>query len=173
MPAIRRPLVALGPVRPARRHLWRGGHDPSMVGGALRAALTAEPPADGQRRFTFTLVNAGAAHYLPTGTPDRHLTVRLRARDREGRVLAESSHTLKRTVIWRPFIIDLWDTRLPRWRPRRFTLAVPEKAPVVRVEAVVRYHLLDERRRRRIGYRNTAPVVWEVLRRELVVEGES
>ncbi len=174
MPATRRPLVPGGPVRPARRHLWRGGHDPAMVGDALRAELRASP-RDGKRRaFTFTLVNAGAAHYLPTGTPDRHLTVRLRALDATGRVLAESSHTLKRTVMWRPFIVDLWDTRLPRWQPRTFTLTVSAQAPVARVEAVVRYHLLDERRRRRIGYRNTTPIAWEVLRRELAVkEGES
>ncbi len=170
MPATRRRLVPGGPLRPARRHLWRGGHDPRMVGQALRAELRAEPVSDGERRFVFHLVNVGAAHYLPTGTPDRHLTVHLRALDRTGKVLAESKHTLKRTILWRPFIIDLWDTRLRRWQPRTYRLVVAGRAPVARVEAVVRYHLLDERRRRRIGYRNTQPVAWEVLRRSLDVE---
>ncbi|MBD3609152.1 MAG: hypothetical protein HUJ30_01230, partial [Gammaproteobacteria bacterium] len=35
MPLVQRPLVPGGPIRDSRRHLWRGGHDPQMVKGAL------------------------------------------------------------------------------------------------------------------------------------------
>ncbi len=38
-----------------------------------------------------------------------------------------------------------------------------------RVEAVVRYHLLDERRRRRIGYDNPEPIAYEVFRERLAL----
>lgn len=37
MPAIQRPLVEGGVARMARRHLWRGGHDPEMIRKASQA----------------------------------------------------------------------------------------------------------------------------------------
>ena len=69
-------------------------------------------------------MNTGAAHLLPTGTPDRHLSVHLRVLDGRDAVIEEHTHLLKRTTLWRPFIIDLWDTRLPRMQPRRYDIRV-------------------------------------------------
>jgi hypothetical protein len=173
MPLVERPLVAGGQVRPARQHLWRGGHDPAMVKQGLEVLLEeAEKQSADERQFVLTITNVGAAHYLPTGTPDRHLTIDLRLLDSEGRVLKEQSHSIKRTVMWRPFIIDLWDTRLPRWQPRKYKLSVPadsKRKPAV-VEAIVRYHLLDERRRKRIGYENKDPIAYEVFRQQLSLD---
>lgn len=173
MPVVERALVAGGRVRETRRHLWRGGHDPAMVkqGLDVRLAETAADAAD-RRAFALTLTNVGAAHYLPTGTPDRHLTVRLRVLDRDGHALEEEQHTLKRTTMWRPFIVDLWDTRLPRGLPRTYRIEFPaagEPAPVA-VEGVVRYHLLDEARRKRIGYENTEPIAYEVFRSRIALQ---
>jgi len=70
--------------------------------------------------------------------------------------------------MWRPFIIDLWDSRLPRWQPRNYALSVPEnsKQKPTAVEAIVRYHLLDEGRRKRIGYENKDPIAYEVFRQK-------
>ena len=173
MPLVDRPLVEGGKVRPARQHLWRGGHDPSMVKQGLEVLFeeTEKQSAD-ERRFILTITNVGAAHYIPTGTPDRHLTIELRLLDSEGGVLTQQSHSIKRTVIWRPFIIDLWDTRLPRWQPRRYELSVPanRKQKPAAVEAIVRYHLLDERRRKRIGYENEDPIAYEVFRKKLSLD---
>ncbi len=167
MPLVQRPLVPGGKVRPSRRHLWRGGHDPAMVKKALRIVLEEETTTDsGTRRFTLTLINIGAAHYLPTGTPDRHLTVQLRLLDTQGKIIKEQNHTLKRTVMWRPFIIDLWDTRLPRWQPRSYTFEFP-RGEGVKLEAEVRYHLLDETRRKRIDYKNKTPIDYSVYQRSL------
>ena len=173
MPLVERPLVEGGPVRPVRQHLWRGGHDRDMVKSAL--AVQFEEVMDESRdarRFVLTLTNTGAAHYLPTGTPDRHLTVDLRLLDSEGNILKEQRHPLRRTVIWRPFIIDLWDTRLPRWQSRSYELSVAAHAveEAAAVEGVVRYHLLDERRRKRIGYENTTPIAYEVFRQRLALD---
>ena len=83
----------------------------------------------------------------------------------------EQNHTLKRTVMWRPFIVDLWDSRLPRWQPRTFQITFPrnDKQQPAAVEAVVRYHLLDEKRRRRIGYENSEPIAYEVFRQRLAL----
>ncbi|NJN39884.1 MAG: hypothetical protein HC807_02095 [Gammaproteobacteria bacterium] len=115
MPLTERPIAEGGTPKPTRQHLWRGGHDPQMVKSALTASLTEMPStASGKRVFALSLANTGAAHYLPTGTPDRHLTARLRLLDAAGAVIEEEAHVLRRTVLWRPFIVDLWDTRLPR-----------------------------------------------------------
>jgi len=170
MPLVRRPLVPGGEERPVRQHLWRGGHDPAMVKKALKVVLQEAKAEDSDsRRFTLTLINIGAAHYLPTGTPDRHLTAQLRLLDASGRIIKQQKHTLKRTVMWRPFIVDLWDTRLPRWQPRSYTLEFA-RGEGVTLEAEVRYHLLDEARRQRIGYENKTPIDYPVYRQRLELE---
>jgi len=170
MPLLERPLVSGGKIRATRRHLWRGGHDPEMVKQALTISFeeTAANVA-GEHHFELAITNSGAAHYAPTGTPDRHLTVQLRLLDAQGNVLKEEDHLLKRTVLWRPFIIDLWDTRLPRDERRSYHLVFSDQEQAFAVEAVVRYHLLDEKRRQRIGYENKEPIAYEVFRQQLPV----
>ncbi len=170
MPLLRRPLVAGGVIRDTRQHLWRGGHDPEMVKKALTVVFTEKQTPGENRQFRLTLTNTGAAHYVPTGTPDRHLTVRLRLLDKQGEVLAEQNHSIKRTVMWRPFIVDLWDTRLPRWQPRHYDMQLPANSTAVKIEAVIRYHLLDEKRRRRIAYQNKTPINYEIFRKQIVLQ---
>ena len=172
MPPVTRAIADGGAERAARRHLWRGGHDPATVKSALEIRLVpVSSAAAAEHGAGLTLTNVGAAHYLPTGTPDRHLTVSLRVLDASGRTLVEQHHTLKRTVMWRPFIVDLWDTRLSRWQPRTFEITLPrnDRQQPAAVEAVVRYHLLDEKRRRRIGYENSEPIAYEVFRQRLAI----
>lgn len=175
MPLVERPLVEGGEVRLVRRHLWRGGHDPEMVKSGLAIELLEKTPSEpGKRKFTLTITNVGAAHYLPTGTPDRHLTVSLRVLNREGDVAKEDNHTLKRTILWRPFIIDLWDTRLQRGQPRAYDIefSVAENPRPAALEAVVRYFLVDEKRRKRIGYEDKDATSYEVFRQRVVLQTE-
>jgi len=170
MPLVERPLVKDGKVRQTRRHLWRGGHDPAMVKQGLNVAFTEDTKAPvGSRTFKLTISNIGATHYIPTGTPDRYLSVDLRLLDAGGGVLKKDHYTLRRTVMWRPFIVDLWDTRLPRGEPHSYTLSVAagSQRKAAAVEAIVRYHLLDESRRKRIGYTNKEPVFYEVFHRRI------
>jgi hypothetical protein len=147
--------------RTARRHLWRGGHDSTMVRSALTASLSESNATRGGRVAELVLENTGAAHFLPTGTPDRHLTVRVRALDAGGRVIGEATDTLERAIMWRPFIVDLWDTRLARGMPRRLALELPSETRTI--EAEVRYHLLAESRRRRIGYEPAEPISYVIF----------
>ena len=171
MPLTQRPLVKGGKPRQVRRHLWRGGHDPAMVKKALTIELKEVTGRNSnQRVFFLTLVNTGAAHYVPTGTPDRHLTVRFRVLDSKGKVLEQQQHKLIRKVLWRPFIVDLWDTRLPRWKPRSYQFKVSNNAGAAIVEAIVRYHLLDEKRRKRIAYQNKEPISYEVYRKKISLD---
>ena len=172
MPVAQRPAANGTGTKHVRQHLWRGGHDPDMVKSGLKILF--EESRERQQdlhTFTLTLTNTGAAHYLPTGTPDRHLSVQLRLLDANGDVIEEKTHILKRTIIWRPFIADLWDTRLKRWQPRTYTLSIrasmKEETQAAVVEAVVRYHLLDEKRRKRIGYENKEPIAYAVFRKQL------
>lgn len=166
MPAVERPLVEGGVVRQARQHLWRGGHDPEMVKKAFTADFLADSTVEkGKRKFVFEITNTGTRHYLPTGTPDRHLTVSLRLLDAKGKIIKEESHKLKRTVMWRPFIVDLWDTRLPYGETRRYTLEYSQERyqNATAVEVKVRYHLVDESRAKRINYQNREPIDYEVF----------
>jgi len=170
MPRVKRALVKDGQLRQTRHHYWRGGHDPEMVKKALSVKF-AELKQSGKNKqiFRLTLANTGAAHYLPTGTPDRYLSVQLRVLDRENNVLIEKTEKIKRTVMWRPFIVDLKDTRLPRWQPRNYEIEFSSLNKAVSVEAVVRYHLLDEKRRKRINYKNKSPIAYDVFRQKIVL----
>ena len=169
MPAIERPVVAGGATRPSRRHLFRGGHDPDTVRRALAVDMEMRDLGGGQRMATVGVRNTGAAHYLPTGTPDRHLTVEFTLNGKDGSVLDVQVDRLKRTTMWRPFIVDLWDTRLPRGEERTYTYALDvgaDPTPVT-LDIMVRYHLLDEARRKRIGYENQEPISYVVFHRSI------
>jgi hypothetical protein len=84
-------------------------------------------------------------------------------------IVKEKRYVIKRTVMWRPFIIDLRDTRLPHLDPRHYSIEFSVKDETMVIEAVVRYHLLDEQRRRRIGYENQEPIAYDVFRQRLPV----
>jgi len=165
------PRSGEGAARTARRHLWRGGHDREMVRSALTASLSESVGERGGRVVELALTNTGAAHFFPTGTPDRHLTVRFRVLDAAGRVLGETTDTLERTIMWRPFIVDLWDTRLAHGKPQRYTLELPPEARTI--EAEVRYHLLAESRRRRIGYEPESPISYVIYEERRAVTASS
>lgn len=173
MPLIKRPLVIGGKVRITRQHLWRGGHDPSMVKKALSITFTEAKPVagnvGGSRKFILTITNTGAEHYVPTGLPNRYLSVSLRVLGKQGQVLNEQHDTIKRTLMWRPFIVDLWDTRLPRWQPRHYVIKVGDKSAALKVVAVVKYHLLGEARRKRISYKNTTPIKYIVFHKQILL----
>jgi hypothetical protein len=163
----------LGAGRKSRRHLFRGGHDPETVAGALAVDSERLEMGDGLA-YRFTLTNRGAAHYLPTGTPDRHLTLEFRLFDSRRTLIKEEMHTMKRYILWRPFIVDLRDTRLPYGEPRHYTFAFNPRTdpPPATLEVTVRYHLLDEKRRKKIGYDNKEPISYEIYRAVIAVEKE-
>jgi hypothetical protein len=172
MPLVERPLVEGGKVRSTRRHWWRGGHDPAMVKRALDIRLEEmPPPAANKKRFSLTLTNVGSTHYVPTGTPDRYISLSLRLLDAGDQIVKQKRRTLKRMILWRPFIIDLLDTRLLPGEPRRYTIDWDTRynTSARAVEAVVRYHLLAEKRRSLIGYENDEPISYEIYRRRIAI----
>ncbi|HDZ78762.1 MAG TPA: hypothetical protein ENH39_05590 [Gammaproteobacteria bacterium] len=170
MPAIKRPLVEGGVVRNARQHFWRGGHFPEMVKKAFTADLFEEASVEkNKRKFTFKITNTGTRHYLPTGTPDRFLSVKMRLLDSEGKVLKEQDHKLIRKMMWRPFIIDLKDTRLPYGEPRQYSMeySTGEFSNAAAIEVKVRYHLVNQSRIKRINYQSREPIDYEVFSKRI------
>ncbi len=160
MPAVTRPLSKGSDPRPGRMHLWKGGHDQDMVRNALQVDLDLTPQQNSKGKALLTLTNTGADHFLPTGTPDRQLTVEFMLKKKDGGILKSKTYTLKRRILWRPFIIDLKDNRLAKDKPRTFSFswkADPAQGDLF-LEITVRYHLLDEARRKRIGYQNSDPI---------------
>jgi len=170
MPEVIRPAAEGMDDRKVGRHFFRGGHHPGTVEGSLEVETKMETEK-GRSSFTFTLTNVGTAHFLPTGTPDRHLTLELRLLDGKGKVLKEKIHVMKRYILWRPFIVDLKDTRLAYGQPRTFEFSFKpdRKDPPSALEVMVRYHLLDEKRRKRIGYENKEPIAYPVYRKRIAL----
>lgn len=170
MPEVIRPMATGSKVREGKRHLFKGGHHPEMVKKALKVEYKKETDREGNTiKYLFTLTNTGAAHYLPTGTPDRHLTLELRLLDKEGKMLKEKIFTMKRHILWRPFIIELKDSRLPYGEPKEFVLefTIDRDNPPLMLDITVKYHLLDDKRRKKIGYRNEEPIAYPVYARRI------
>ena len=100
MPAVSRPVSNGGIPRPGRRHLWKGGHHQETVRRALKVELEVkEKNSTDERSASVTLTNIGTDHYLPTGTPDRHLTVEFRLKNDRGEMIKEKTYALKRTIL--------------------------------------------------------------------------
>jgi hypothetical protein len=172
MPEVIRPLVKGLKARRSGKHLFRGGHHPETVRKSLKVEYKKELSSDKKKtKYIFTLTNIGAAHYLPTGTPDRHLTLELKLLNKEGKVIKEKNHTMKRYIIWRPVVIDIKDTRLPFNEPRSFAFEVkPESEnPPSILDVTVRYHLLDEKQREKIGYENNEPIAYPIYNKRIVL----
>ncbi len=164
MPSVERPLASGGPVRQARRHFWRGGHDLATVRAALTIDFSKSTETSGDARVTLNIANTGANHDVPTGPADRALTVTLEQIDATGRVLQSQTFTLQRKVLGRPFLIDLWDTRLRPNAPQTYSLTVPARGEGV-VEAVVRYWLMNSAHSKKLDFR--LPISTEIFRERI------
>ena len=165
MPEVIRPIAVGMEKRKGRKHLFWGGHYPQKVKEALKVEYKKKIIKDRDTyQFEFTLTNIGTTHYLPTGTPDRHLTLELKLLDKKGKLIKEKIFEMKRYILWRPFIIDLYDTRLPYKAPKTFTFKFEmdgNNSPSI-LDVKVRYHLLDEKQRKKIGYKNKEPIAYPI-----------
>ncbi|OGG94685.1 MAG: hypothetical protein A2508_04315 [Candidatus Lambdaproteobacteria bacterium RIFOXYD12_FULL_49_8] len=171
LPKTQRPLVEGFAARSSGKHLFQGGHHPPTVKDSLKVELVQENNKGG-KLITATLTNIKAAHALPTGTPDRHLTLRMRLVDRQGKQGPEESWKMARLIMWRPFIVDLKDTRLLYNQSRSFKFEVAQKEleQYDHVEVLVTYHLLDEARRKRIGYQNKEPIFYPIFEKTIPLQ---
>jgi len=172
MPETIRPLVKGLNARRGGKHFFRGGHHPETVRKSLKVEYKKDPSGDKKKiKYIFTLTNIGAAHYLPTGTPDRHLTLEFRLLNKEEKVIKEKNYKMKRYIMWRPVIVDIKDTRLPFNEPRSFAFEFnldSENQPSI-LDITVRYHLLDEKQRKKIGYENIEPIAYPIYNEKIIL----
>ena len=163
MPKVTRSHAVGAPKRKGGSHTWRGGHDRDMVKQALKVDLIAES----ENKYRLDLTNIGTEHRLPTGTPDRHLLVIFRALDKSGQLIYEKKELLERVILWRPFIVDLWDTRLRYNETRSYEFVLDQKLNAAALEVSVEYGLLHEKRRERIGYKNKKPIKYSLFYKKI------
>jgi hypothetical protein len=79
--------------RPVRRHLFRGPHnDPALLREAATLHQTVAKSADGGLDIRVTVTNSGTGHDLPTGLPDRLITLKVETKDGAGKVVWENWH---------------------------------------------------------------------------------
>jgi hypothetical protein len=147
MPKIERALVPGGPVREVRQHLWWGGHQPKMLQRALQVEMRSDQTAYGpgvKARYSLILKNGGAGHKLPTGDPDRYITVEFTLMNDKGKIVQQSSKTIGRWLIWKPVIFEYYDNRLEPLEERTFSFSywTPTNGERLMLEAKVTYHIM-------------------------------
>ncbi len=78
---------------------------------------------------------------------------------------------MKRYILWRPFIVDLKGTRLPYNKPREFDFEFKSNNKTLPsiLDVTVRHHLLDEDRRKRIGYKNKEPIAYPIYKKRILL----
>jgi hypothetical protein len=172
MPEVEREVATNGPVRRTRRHWFGGSLIPKHPDFTAELAPLAEhfPPGMAVRwpalperldagrtaTITWSLVNAEAGHMLPTGDPERFITVEAVALGPDGAELGRSATRIGSEYRWHPTIELVRDTRLTPGEARPFALSfrVPAAGPVrLRIEASrwriseenLRYHHLEGR----------------------------
>lgn len=180
MPAVERPIAEGGPVRHGRRHLWQGGHFPEMVQRAIRVEMHSDPSVfepGKETRIVLTLTNSGAGHKIPTGDPDRFFTVEFELKDAQGKVLKQQSHTMSRWIIWKPFIVEVYENRLVPLASRDYTFSfrVPQQPEGLTLTTRIRYHILTDKQYEKLktkyGLAGEVPYRFTVFERAFPLSG--
>ena len=180
MPAVERPIAEGGPVRHGRRHLWQGGHFPEMVQRAIRVEIHSDPSVfepGKETRIVLTLTNSGAGHKIPTGDPDRFFTVEFELKDAQGKVLKQQSHTMSRWIIWKPFIVEVYENRLVPLASRdySFRFRVPRQPEGLTLTTRIRYHILTDKQYEKLktkyGLAGEVPYRFTVFERAFPLSG--
>jgi hypothetical protein len=148
MPEIRRPAATGGPERLVRRHWFKGSGipkfrdaappDEALPGPGLAVKLHHEPGE------TFiTLRNDGAGHYLPTGDPERWISLEGVFYDHDGEVVGKPWELrIGQEWTWHPTPRKISDNRVAPGERRVVRLPTPPTAG--RFEVRVHSHRMSE-----------------------------
>jgi len=137
MPSVERPLMEGMPPRKTRRHFFGGSlipkapayastvdafsafysHGLTLSWDDLPTSLDAGP-----QRLVARYVNATAGHKLPTGDPERWITVRATVETATGVVLASAEERIGAVYQWWPSVEKLSDNRLLPKESRQLVL---------------------------------------------------
>ncbi len=155
MPEVQRPWAQGAPPRPGRRHAWPGAgiyklKDFGPPLDLLHPGLFVEATPQGDA-LTLTLTNR-AGHHLPTGDPERFITVTTTLLDPQGNPLTTDTLRIGQRWQWWPQPKKLDDNRLPSGASRQHHVPIPPGAAAWRVTAqshriapeALTYHQLDD-----------------------------
>ncbi|RMD94440.1 MAG: hypothetical protein D6814_14530, partial [Calditrichaeota bacterium] len=124
MPKVYRPLVEDGPERWTVRHTFVGSGIPKFPGKPQNREfyvpgldLQAEPTlpsfATGDTAYAIVRIrNSRAGHQLPTGDPERFITLTMQFLDRKGSVLKEHTERIGETWEWYPVARKIADNSI-------------------------------------------------------------
>lgn len=153
MPRVTRSHATGAPAREGGRHLWPGSLLPKdpwsdaearlFDGWAPGTEARLEAPAavaPGEiGRAVLHVENTRAGHKLPTGDPERHYVLTLRARDVTGAVIAEQTERIGQVWEWWPEARRLADARIPAGGAVALALTWPQGPTPVALEASVEH----------------------------------
>lgn len=168
MQAVFRPQAVGEPPRHGRRHYWPGAGIYKVEGvgpplDQLGFGLGVEVESDAEL-LTVTLSNGAAGHLLPTGDPERHITVEVSFLDAAGDSLgAPHQERIGQVWEWWPEPRKLSDNRLEPFEERIVTIDRPLGATVWSLVAtshrisqeVIDYHRLHGYPSSRVTHRLT------------------
>ena len=186
MPAVTRPLVEGGDDRPGHRHTWFGAgiakfpSDVETVRAAyhsgydieLRAVHHREPTRPERVSIDLAIINSRAGHELPTGDPERFITLELLLRDGRGSRLWAHTERIGELWQWYPKAEQLSDNSLKPGERRELSFDVPLPPAAgggLRVELVARNHRMTEENARAMGIQGRYPLAVETWRQTVPV----
>ena len=159
MPPITRPLVKGMSPRKGRKHLWRGAHSPEQVKKAISVTISKiNAPSDLISKHSpyvqdvaIKVTNTGTHHAFPTGTPDRHVIIRIDHFGADKKLIASKSEKIIRRIFWKPVAFEWSDNRL-RYGD---SLDINFKARIKNsgsesLKVTITYYFLEEWRRKQI-----------------------
>lgn len=170
MPTVQRPAAVGGPVRTVARHWWRGAGIPKIPGRypppeANAPGLDVQARLEG-REIAVRMSNAAAGHRLPTGDPERWISVELVFHGADGADVGRWSHRIGQVWEWEPEPRKLSDNRLLPGQTSVHRVPVPSGAVAAELTASswriseenAAYHHLGDYPRGVVTHVQTVPI---------------
>lgn len=186
MPPVSRPLVMGGVVRVGHHHTWlgagiakrpqeaeafRAGYEPGYD-VEIRAHRSEPTKGGGEVLIDAVITNERAGHELPTGDPERFISLDLVLLDHNGTSLWRHSERIGELWEWYPEVKQISDNSLKPGERREFHYAVPLPTDVtspLSIEVVARNHRMTEANAREMGIFGSYPLNVETIRRNVPV----
>jgi Cytochrome c554 and c-prime len=184
MPAVSRPLVEAGPTRSGHLHTWMGAgiaKFPAQVQSVLtdyRSGYDIEATAyrlneSAEVQIDAAITNARAGHELPTGDPERFITLEFVLRDRGGTSLWNHTERIGELWEWYPQARQLGDNSLRPDERRDFHYVVPLAPGVndaITLEVIAQNHRMTDENARAMAIYGRYPLQVETYRRSVTVD---
>lgn len=191
MPPVTRTQLPDGIARPGRRHTWFGAgiaklpEDVDSVRAAYQPGYDLEVRARVRGRgkgrhvsVSMAITNARAGHELPTGDPERFITLELTLHGRDGPGAPAWAHTerIGEVWVWSPKARQVSDNSLKSGERRDFSYEVPLPASArdgLSIELVARNHRMSVENAVAMGIADGRyPLAIEVLRKRVAVAAD-